>query len=339
MNPYISIIVPVYNTEKYVGECIESILGQSIKDIEVIIIDDGSIDKSIEVIKKVVMNDKRVRILNQSNQGVSIARNNGIRIAKGEYIGFVDSDDWINKNMYEVLYNTAVKNRYDMVACNHIIEHESKAIIRDYDLLSCNKRKNIKEIMLEGIIAGDFPTLSCDKIFRRSMLINNNIFYEEGVNYLEDWFFNLRVMECVNKVGFIEDRLYNYRIVEGSLSHKFHKGYGETILRLHKTKFDFMDQYKLIDKEYKSLVHVNFINDIFKTINYYINYTDDNIEIERFLKDKFTKEKMGMKINNELKKLNVNKKYYIINKFLIENNLAYFSVLFCRMYKNVKSKI
>ena len=105
MNPIISIIVPVYNVEEYLQRCIDSILNQRFKDFELILINDGSTDNSLKICKEYSLSDSRVKVINKENGGLSSARNAGINIAKGKYIGFVDSDDWINEEMYQTLYN------------------------------------------------------------------------------------------------------------------------------------------------------------------------------------------------------------------------------------------
>ena len=113
--PLISIIVPVYNVEKYLSRCIESILSQSYKNLELILVDDGSTDLSYEICKKYKAEDNRVIITNQKNAGSSVARNTGLSYAKGEFIGFVDSDDWVLPNMFDVMISKALKHKLNIV--------------------------------------------------------------------------------------------------------------------------------------------------------------------------------------------------------------------------------
>lgn len=113
----VSIIVPVYNTEAYLERCLKSLVNQTLKDIEIICIDDGSKDNSVAILKKYSQLDKRIKIIEQENLGVSVARNNGLKLATGEYIGFVDSNDWIDLDFYEKLYNAAKKYDADISAC------------------------------------------------------------------------------------------------------------------------------------------------------------------------------------------------------------------------------
>ncbi|MDR2708410.1 MAG: glycosyltransferase, partial [Elusimicrobiota bacterium] len=115
MIPKISVIVPVYNTPcEDLKKCIESIINQTLKEIEIILVNDGSTNGNLEILKEYARKDKRIVLIDQQNQGVSASRNAGINIAKGQYIGFVDSDDWIEDNYYELLYASAIKENADI---------------------------------------------------------------------------------------------------------------------------------------------------------------------------------------------------------------------------------
>lgn len=123
----ISVIIPVYNGEKYIKRCINSLINQTYKNIEIIIINDGSKDNSINIIKEISEKDKRIIIIDKENQGVSIARNAGIEKASGDYIMFVDVDDWVKTNMIEQMYKVIKKENVDIVKCNSINEFNNKA--------------------------------------------------------------------------------------------------------------------------------------------------------------------------------------------------------------------
>ena len=124
MNPQISVIVPIYNVEKYLAKCIDSIINQTLTNIEIILVNDGSTDNSRKIIDKYDKKDSRIKVIHKKNGGQGSARNAGLDIAKGEYIGFVDSDDWIDSNMYENLYNAAISNNADIVVCNRKVFDE-----------------------------------------------------------------------------------------------------------------------------------------------------------------------------------------------------------------------
>ena len=118
MKPLISVIVPVYNVEKYLRQCVDSILAQTYSNLEIILIDDGSADNCPQICDEYAGKDKRVRVIHQSNQGVSVARNAGLQAAKGQYVGFVDGDDWIYPDMYQYLYNLVIAHQVDVAVCN-----------------------------------------------------------------------------------------------------------------------------------------------------------------------------------------------------------------------------
>ena len=147
MNELISIIIPVYQAEKYIERSLKSILNQTYKNIEIILVNDGSTDKSVEIIKKYMENDERIKLLNQTNQGAGAARNNGLDVATGTYIGFVDSDDWIEPDMYEYLYKIIKKENADIAACDFISTNRTDSKINNKEpekLKSMNQEELMK---------------------------------------------------------------------------------------------------------------------------------------------------------------------------------------------------
>lgn len=128
MNDLISIIVPVYNVEKYLNKCIDSIINQTYKNIEIILVDDGSTDNSGKICDEYLLRDSRIKVIHKNNGGLSSARNEGINISSGEYIGFVDSDDWVEPNMYEEMYKKILYSNADIVDCGYWKEYENKSI-------------------------------------------------------------------------------------------------------------------------------------------------------------------------------------------------------------------
>ena len=133
--PVISVIIPVYNAEKYLEKCLNSVIKQTLKDIEIICINDGSTDGSLNILQKYSEKDKRFIIIDQKNSGQSVARNKGLSVAKGEFIGFVDSDDWIDDDFYEKLYDAAIEYKADIAAGNilRVNENETNVFYVKYD--------------------------------------------------------------------------------------------------------------------------------------------------------------------------------------------------------------
>ena len=212
----LSIIVPVYNVKQYIDKCITSILDQSFKDFELILVDDGSIDGSGDVCEAYAKSDSRVQVYHQSNQGQAVARNFAIRKANGEYIGCVDSDDWIQPEMYEHLINAAQDKNADIVVCRfQTVSQEEKVIdILGYeDSFVMDKIKATTEILLDHKIQS-FPW---NKIYKRNLF--DGIEYPIG-RLFEDTATTYKLFYKSDKVVCIPYIGYNYRINPNSTIHE-----------------------------------------------------------------------------------------------------------------------
>lgn len=204
--PAISIIVPVYNTEKFLRECLDSIRGQSFRDFEVICVNDGSTDGSLDILKDFADRDERFKIVTQKNQGVNSARSVGYEKARGEYVAWVDSDDYIEKNMYDKMYSLAIKNKCDVVVCNYAF----------YPKKISNKEKWYRPYL--GQLDWRFVshnTVQWNKIVKKSLLDKLNIM--EMFDKFGEGCYSIVLMSA-NKVLTIDDELYNYRVGHESLS-------------------------------------------------------------------------------------------------------------------------
>ncbi len=202
----VSIIVPVYNREKFLTRCLDSLINQTLKDIEIICIDDGSTDKSVDILTEYQKKDERVKIILQNQEGVSAARNKGIDISTGDYLGFVDSDDYVDKDFYEKLYKATIETSAD-VACAGIIRKNEKkcTILADY------VSKNYFDKIRDKFIAIKYPANNyvVNKIYSRSALNEANIRFQEGVIY-EDLFFTPSVIEKLGRVVVVANTNYHY---------------------------------------------------------------------------------------------------------------------------------
>ena len=209
-NELVSIIVPVYNTEKYVERCIKSICNQTYKNIELLIIDDGSTDNSGKICDKWAEKDIRVKVIHEENRGVSIARNRGIELSQGDYIGFVDSDDVIDEHMYENMLEEAHKGNYDIICCNGYFMYsgeEKKIIISNYE----SKELECKNYMLFSIQNGGYV---CNRIYKKTCI--KNIEFRKDIYILEDLLFNMEISEKCKKIKYINNPLYFYYINSNS---------------------------------------------------------------------------------------------------------------------------
>lgn len=207
----ISIIVPVYNKAEFLASCLESILAQTMDDFELIVVNDGSKDNSGEIIDTIAAKDKRVIAIHQENGGVSAARNMGLKVAKGKYIGFVDADDILEKDMYELLYNNAIKHDADISMCgvkrifpDKEEQHGGEDIFKVY-----NQREG-----LSGLLNGEILLSNYDKLFKRETV--QGIWFEPAL--FEDTFYNFEALKNAKKTIFDGSLKYLYIIRENSHS-------------------------------------------------------------------------------------------------------------------------
>ena len=204
----VSIIVPVYGVEKYIYKCLDSLVKQSLKEIEVIVVNDGTKDNSQKIIDKYVKKyPDKIKSFIKENGGQGSARNYGLEKASGEYIGYVDSDDFVEKDMYKKLYNKAKENNYDIVVCGNYNVSE------DYQNKNIDAFINNYNTDLENIFFGKMAVWN--KIYKRDILIKNKLEFKEKVWY-EDLAFTLKAIMNSNTFAFIDEPLYDYLIREGS---------------------------------------------------------------------------------------------------------------------------
>ena len=215
MSIKVSIIIPIYNMEKYLRECLDSVVNQTLKDIEIICINDGSTDNSLTILREYQEKDNRIKIINQDNKGTGTARNNGIKISMGEYIGFVDPDDWISLDYYEKLYKIAVQKDLDIVCAKNRIEYISKT---EQKLFKINNKFLKKELILRHISLWN-------KIFKKDF-VNKYNFENLTTKCSQDLPFTICSIISTNKIG-IANTTYYYRILNTSAYHKSSKNYQE----------------------------------------------------------------------------------------------------------------
>lgn len=232
----ISVIVPVYNSEAYIRRCVDSIINQTLDNIEIILIDDGSTDKSGEICDLYATIDNRVKVIHQKNAGVSAARNVGIDVAVGEYIGFVDSDDWIELNMYEKLLCEAKKSCSDVVMCdvatvfaNGRIQVDTIAQLSGNSILE--KTDFSPSLLLE--MAGSVCRCIYSKHIYSTKLCKHSFAFPIGVKFSEDRIFNLYAFSYANRVSYIKEQYYNRFINAESAVHKFHPDYYDRVKKAH----------------------------------------------------------------------------------------------------------
>lgn len=209
--PLISIIVPVYNVEKYLNQCVDSILAQTYTNLEIILVNDGSKDNCGAICDAYAQRDNRIIVLHKTNGGLSDARNAGINIAKGEYIGFVDSDDWIEPDMYEYLFNAINQSGADISACGLFREYKDKTV-------KCARGKDFvypSELALERLLENsDFQDYAVTKLYNRKLW--TKIRFPIG-KYYEDMLTTYRLFLQSTSIASVSRCLYHYRQRKGSI--------------------------------------------------------------------------------------------------------------------------
>lgn len=231
MVPYISIIVPVYNTEQYLEQCIRSLIRQTLEEIEIILVDDGSQDKSGWICDQYAKLDERVKVIHKKNEGHTRARITGTENAKGKFIGFVDSDDWIEENMYQVLYRQIVLSNADIVSCGAYENSNKEKKIHQTVQAGLYYGKALTEkVYASMLFSGKFyefgilPSL-CNKVFKREIILKCLKKVNPEIKYGEDAACVYPAILESKKVCIIEKYLYHYRIVKNSISRRYDKNY------------------------------------------------------------------------------------------------------------------
>jgi glycosyltransferase involved in cell wall biosynthesis len=252
----VSIIVTCYNKEKYIYETINSVLKQTYSDFELIIVDDGSTDNSIEIIKKI--NDKRIIVISQDNNGVNSARNKGISIATGSLVAFLDGDDiWLSSKLQEQI-DLIITNNLDMCFCDYFTINQVGKRCNDYYKLefpnfSYNKLRN-------KILTGNYVLGSASSVLVRKIIIDAIGELNVNLKWGEDWEYWLRIIYFTKKIGFLQKKLIEIRFginqVQSTLNHE--KRFNDTIYILN----NLIKNYKLSRKE-TSLVYLNICKTIY----------------------------------------------------------------------------
>lgn len=233
--PLISVIIPVYGVEKYIAQCLESVINQTYKNLEIIVINDGTKDRSADIAKEYAAKDSRIKVYDFKNGGLSVARNRGLEIATGEYISYLDSDDWLDTKMYETLLETAMKNEADMVKCGIIETNgaaEEKITFSDVKIINNEQHK-----AFENYFKGILWTLAWNGLYKRELAkkvkFPDNVVHED--NYSSGMFLYL-----AKKVIAMPFCLNYYRVNDAGISKGGVKKPLDKILAISKLKKDLL---------------------------------------------------------------------------------------------------
>jgi glycosyltransferase, group 2 family protein len=274
----VSVIIPVYNVENYLRKCLDSLVNQTLKDIEIIVVNDGTTDNSQEIINEYVKKyPKKVVSIIQENGGQGAARNTGLLHAKGEYIGYVDSDDYVEENMYEELYKKAKEEDSDIVICGNNVVKEN------YELFS---KEDVDKEFLLGKMA------VWNKIYKKNIIVDNKIQFRSKVWY-EDLDFTMKVYFSSKKISYVDKPLYNYLLREGSTMNNNNIKRNLELIEAFDSLIDYCKDKKIYNKakdeiEFLCIYHMyifattrvlntnNKYKDKIEIINKFKNYINSN---------------------------------------------------------------
>lgn len=324
----ISIIIPAYNAEKYIETCLNSILLQTYPNIEVLVINDGSTDCTEELIKKFSLKDSRVHCISQRNLGASAARNLGLKYANGEFIMFLDSDDWLEKECCEISLNT-------------IKQYQADVLMFDYYKIINNKRypynsysKKIIEFNTDKENSTSVYDMRAISVWGKLYKLNSikDIYFDESIKISEDVDFNFRVYNHVEKIIYIQKYMLNYRVLNSSAVHGYDKNIFENIMQPIKK----METYMLEDNQvnaYYSFVAIAYMvicqNGIYLSPE--VSLKDKYMEIRKLSKDQTFK---NLFLNAEKLVLPLSRKLFI---FLGKYHFYYVIILILSLKKRFKN--
>ncbi|MCR8925004.1 glycosyltransferase [Priestia megaterium] len=284
--PLISVIVPIYNVEKYLQNCINSILEQTFKDFELILVNDGSPDQCGEICNYYAQKDKRIKVIHKINEGVSSARNTGINAASGEYLAFVDPDDTIEPQMYEVLLNSALTHGTDIVVCPiktiNLISQDTyiSSVWREIGVKV--EKEVIENKIIPSIICEKTYSLvsSVNKLYRKAIFDESGVRFDEQKHHSEDARLNFVLLTLVENIVFINQPLYNYYVRKrDSLTQVFRDNLYEYALDNKKFMIQLCKKYNL-DK------HISTIKNHYTTVT--LGFMQDVVFADLLIHNKYS---------------------------------------------------
>lgn len=338
--PKISIVIPVYNSAKYLRECLDSICSQSFEDWEIVAVDDGSPDESPVILDDYAARDKRIRVLHKANGGVSAARNDGLEAASGEFVLFVDSDDWLSDGALQRYWDEAERTGADVVIADHFSIWEDgrckrfKFFSQNFESRERGLLEKIQLTMLYGSYS-PYYSESCGylfgalwtKLFRRRILTENGVCFSTNISLFEDGLFGLTAFEFAKSVAYIQEPLYNYRILNSSLCHSYKFNNVELYERISSEILKFFEKFhkgNLFYEAYRTRFVYYAKKQVGQIFASDLGFLEKYRECRRLLKSEFYKEflagipKMSLVKNEKLFGRLVHFRQYLLLSLLMQ---------------------
>lgn len=342
MTEYLSIIVPVYNIEQYLSKCIESILEQTLENIEVILVDDGSTDNSGDICDDYARKDSRIKVIHKKNGGLVSARKAGLEVASGKYVGYVDGDDWIDKSMYQILWSEANEKDADIVICDFYEARNEIFVCKTQSVPGgIFDRGNTFDVLIETLICQkeffEFGLLPCvwNKIYKRDLLTSKQFLVDNQIKLGEDAACSYPCLVAANRVVYLKEQyLYYYRIRTNSISHSMCRLYGDEIALLADCLGKDFEQYNnehLMCQLYKYIGHM-IDNMITSNLRFRISYSALAKECTHLMKNEWISS--SIQYCNKIETSSRMKR--IVKYLLTGRNTALIELLMFRMYENMR---
>lgn len=343
----VSIIIPVYNVEKYIGICLDSIINQTYKNIEIILIDDGSTDNSLKIIKQYQSKDKRIKVINRENKGVLYTRVEGFKIAKGRYITYIDSDDWAENNMIEIMYNKAIEYNADVVKCGFgyndfesaVSKIESDTFITQEQFEPTFYDKLFRDMNIHNVWA---------QLFKKELLDKSLDNIDTTISLGDDLELDIQLYKNISNILFISNILYHYRYNANSITKSLRvenvKKNIESVTKAYFNAYKSIDYFDIKDKiKYKQSSMIMLLKEVINSQIDLIGAIKNRKESIEYLKWYYNEYDIMQQIKAEIDNINPdinNFKYKSFYKYLYTNiNISYLLAKLIFIRRILKRKI
>ena len=311
MNYFVSIIIPVYNIEKYIEECVNSVLVQSYKNFEVILVDDGSKDRSSIICDDLANLDNRIKVIHKKNGGLSSARNAGIKASKGDYIAFIDGDDyWDDRDFLKDVVKCLDESKADFISFGLKKYYENEDFIQDTkyifdrNLVDINNKKKTLDYLISNNL---YISSAWSKIVKRDIIMSNNLFYKEGI-LSEDIDWSARLLIYADKIDVIDRAAYIYRYRQNSISKSLGRKNIEDLIANIENSISYIPKSDELKYEYMSYIAFQYL-----TLMIVPNYVNEDLPKEVVSKIKELKYLLRYDLNNKVHKFRLIEKYLGFN--------------------------
>lgn len=331
-----SILIPSYNSETHIDECIRSVLEQSEQDYEIIVVNDGSTDKSGKILEKYSQRDNRIKVINQENKGLFQTRYIALEVARGKYIVFLDSDDTLKHNALTRLKDVFFNEQLDMIIYKFDLIYDSgKRIISkpvfEHDKLFDNESK--KELLYKKLMLGSSINSMCIKAIRREYFTMREKNIDVNITMSEDLVHTLDPITNAKKIKYINESLYNYRIHSNSMTKKFDSNTYNSLRIVHKILFQYLNDWDLNTEYYRELIYQRFLKSMASMLLFSRSKITEKKEeylntVKEVRKDKMFNEALKYKNNLPL--------IYKFALYLIEKNRIYILIVLKKIIGNVR---